>query len=465
MDYEGGTQKILDLNAENYSGFTTPEFLVRNLFNSRVNLNVRVRRFNHNAIQNIQTEEGSTDSPYKVITSVLDVYTNKGAKKGTNIPETIRKYDFYEFCIYDPAVSSSAQIFNVGQVPGRGDITIADLNDNLSSIHLDLPLDLIDLGLDYYGYNADGTDEEFNVNAKIGASDSSKSLLMVSDGDIMKAYDRIEVDERYIVEGLTDCGCTEPAIQNYIANIATNGNYFYPASTVASTNYMVIANKKAKVTKKNSNIYWLAPYDLDDGTTGFLFNCMSSTLYWEVVFNNRRNNLEFASAFGQNNGITSVVNLAKEFNKEERQLLLTKKINSIFHDVYLERIYINDNYTAQEVDDVMKEECNVRLRIRISKAMPVLLNQFKGRKNNQKLWDDCVSVINYWMKTTVLAYGETIEDWQVICDETLNTPEEIRANRLSVILNVRYPNSVKYITVYHKYKFVTYVSNDIVKTA
>ena len=120
---------------------------------------------------------------------------------------------------------------------------------------------------------------------------------------------------------------------------------------------------------------------------------MSSTLYWETVFANRRLNLEFAAAFGQNRGVVSTVNLAKEFNKEERQLLLTKKVNTIFRDVYLERIYINDNFTAQEDDNVWKEENIVRLRIRISKAMPVLLSQFKGRQNNQKCWDDCISVI------------------------------------------------------------------------
>lgn len=189
---------------------------------------------------------------------------------------------------------------------------------------------------------------------------------------------------------------------------------------------------------------------MDDGTTGYLFNCMSSTLYWETVFANRRLNLEFAAAFGQNRGVVSTVNLAKEFNKEERQLLLTKKINTIFRDVYLERIYINDNFTAQEDDNVWKEENIVRLRIRISKAMPVLLSQFKGRQNNQKCWDDVISVVDYWFKTEILSYGETIADWQCLCDQDLNPPEEQRANRLNVVLNVRFYNSVKYITVYNK---------------
>jgi hypothetical protein len=467
LNWESGTQAILDLNGKQYSGFEKPKFMVRNIYNSRVDLKVRIRRFNHNAIKNIQTEEGSTDSPYQVIKSVLDVYTKKGTKSTfikdePHIAESVLKYDFYEFCIYDPAVSSDAQIFNVGNVPGRGDITIADLNENLGSMHLELPQDLNELGIEYYGYDSNKEDLwEINANAKIGGSDDSKSLIMAGNGDIMRAYDRIELDERYIVEGLTDCGCTESIVQNYIANIATQSNYFYPVSSAASTNYMVIANKKNKITKRNSNIYHLAPYDLDDGTVGYLFNCMSSTLYWETVFANRRLNLEFAAAFSERRGVVNVVNLAKEFNKEERQLLLTKKINTIFRDVYLERIYINDNYTAQEEDNIWKEENNVRLRIRISKAMPVLLSQFKGRQNNQKCWDDVVSVVDYWFKTEILSYGETIADWQCLCDETLNPPEEQRANRLNVVLNVRFYNSVKYITVYHINKFVAYISNNI----
>ncbi len=443
-EWESGDQYIINLNSENYSGFEAPKYVVQNIYNSRVDLKVRIRRFNHNAIKNIQTEEGSTESPYQVITSVLDVYTKKGTKEPA---ESVLKYDFYEFCIFDPSVSSDPQIFNVGNVPGRGDITIADLNDNLSSMHLELPLDLGQLGLDYYGYTENN--QEINVNAKIGESDNSKSLITVGNAEIMAAYDRIELDERYIVEGLTDCGCTESIIQNYIANIATQSNYFYPVSSAPSTNYMVICNKKDKITKRNSNIYHLAPYDLDSGTVGFLFNCMSSTLYWEAVFANRRLDREFAAAFGQNNGIVNVVNLAKEFNKEERQLMLTKKINTIFRDVYLERIYINDNTTAQETQDIMSEECNSRLRIHISKCLPYLLKQFHGRQINQKLFDDVKSVINYWFKTSIINLGVTINDWLVECDETTTTPEDIRANRLNVKVHVRYLNSAKYIEVAH----------------
>ena len=55
---------------------------------------------------------------------------------------------------------------------------------------------------------------------------------------------RLKDDERYVVEGLTDLGCTYLNIQNYIANIAINSNYFYPVSTADSTNYTSIKGTK-----------------------------------------------------------------------------------------------------------------------------------------------------------------------------------------------------------------------------
>ena len=404
---------IINLNSEKYSGFTAPDYYASNLYNSRMDLTVRIRRFNHNAVQAFTTSEGSTDSPYTVLNSVLDVYT----KKGTVDPsDSILNYDFYEFLIMDSSVSSDPQFYNVGNISGRGDISIADLNNSLNLIYLTLPQNLKDLGLNYYGYSADDKtgEEEIYVNLKIGGSDNTTALLKASNSDLMKAWDRIEEDERYIVEGMTDLGCTETMVQNYMANIAVNSNYFYAVSTVNSTNYMVIANKKQKITQDSRKLWFGAPWDYDDSNVGYLYNCSPSVLYWETVLKNRRNNQEFAAAFGQNHGTVTFVALAKEFKKSERQLLLTKKINTIYHDLYNELYYWNDNIVNQTEDNILKEECNVRLEIRISKAMPVLLNQFKGYQNSAKTRAKVCDVINYWFKTYLMGLGTTIQDYQVV---------------------------------------------------
>ena len=439
---------IINLNSENYSGFTAPDYYASNLYNSRMDLTVRIRRFNHNAVQAFTTSEGSTDSPYTVLNSVLDVYT----KKGTVDPsDSILNYDFYEFLVMDSSVSSDPQFYNVGNISGRGDISIADLNNSLNLIYLTLPQNLKDLGLNYYGYSADNKtgEEEIYVNLKIGGSDNTTALLKASNSDLMKAWDRIEEDERYIVEGMTDLGCTETMVQNYMANIAVNSNYFYAVSTVNSTNYMVIANKKQKITQDSRKLWFGAPWDYDDSNVGYLYNCSPSVLYWETVLKNRRNNQEFAAAFGQNHGTVTFVALSKEFKKSERQLLLTKKINTIYHDLYNELYYWNDNIVNQTEDNILKEECNVRLEIRISKAMPVLLNQFKGYQNSAKTRAQVCDVINYWFKTTIMSMGSTISEWNCICDDTNNSDADIKANKLNVKIQVRYYNSIKYITVYN----------------
>lgn len=481
---------VINLNESKYSGFEVPDYYASNLYNSRVPLKVRIRRFNHNAVQTYQTSEGSEDSPYRVLGDVLDVYTKKGTSKPT---KSTLEYDFYEFMIHDSSISKDPVFFNVGNVGGRGDISVADLNNSLGLIHLTLPQNLGDLGLNYYGYGADDYiwvkyelqeddsvketvtklpeaskkeegkiykigekhykctkegEEEININLMIGDSDNTKALLKASNADLMKAWDRIEEDERYIVEGMTDLGCTETMIQNYMANIAVNSNYFYAVSTVNTTNYMVIANKKNKIVQDSYKLWFGAPWDYDDGTVGYLFNCSPSVLYWETVLRNRRNNQEFAAAFGQNRGIVSTVNLAKEFKKSERQLLLTKKVNTVFYDVYNELRYWNDNVTNQSEDNVMKEENNSRLFIRINKAIPVLLNQFKGYQNSAKTRALVEDVINYFFKTTIMSYGTTVSEWIVTCNDSNNTDEDVRANRLRVDLKVRFYNSVKFITCY-----------------
>lgn len=435
---------ILNLNTTTYSDFEAPKYYATNLYNSRQNLKVRIRRFNHNAVQSVVVSEGSTESPYRVLESVLDVYTKKGTQKPS---DSVLGYDFYEFLITDSSISADPVVFNVGKVPGRGDVTIADVNNALGLMHLTLPLDLIDLGLDYYGYQADGENEEISVNLKIGDSDNTKPILNVSDADIMRAWTRIEEDERYIVEGFTDLGCTETAIQNYIANIAVNSNYFYAVSTALATNYMVIANKRQKITADSRKLWFGAPWDYDDGTVGYLFNCSPSVIYWETVFRNRRNNNEFAATFGQNHGVVSPINLAKEFKKSERQLLLTKKINTIYHDLYNEMWYWNDNVTAQSADDVMKEEGNSRMSIHISKVVERLLGQFKGHQHTPRTRAMVTDVIDFWMRNSMLPKYTTIQEWRTTCSEANNTEEDIRANRLNVKLEVRFTNSIKYIEV------------------
>lgn len=441
ISYTGNGEAVVDLNGTEYSDFEADNYYAVNSFNSASDLKVRIRRFNHDAVIQKQINATSitknSDSPWIVLTDVLTTFDGKD----------VSARDFYEVAVMDPSISSEPLYFNIGKISGRGDMEVSELNDNLKMIQVSLPDDMNDLGLGYYGFGEDGEEEQFFVDLKIDVDETS--LLSVSDSDLKKALDQIALDEVYVTEGLCDLGNTELSYQNYMANMAINENYFYPISTVNSTNYMTIANNASKISQDSSKLYLSAPWDIDSGTFGWKTYMSPSVLYWEAVARNRRNNEEFRGVLGQSGGIVQYQKPLVEFNKKTRQLLLSKRINTVLWNMQTSAWNMNDNFTKQSVENIMSDEGNSRLAIRISKAMPVLLRQFIGRKIGAKLWEDAKGVINYWFRSSISTMQYSVAEYLVIIDESNNPIELQRQNKMAVTVNVRYANSLKYITVYH----------------
>lgn len=500
VDLEEPGQKLIKLNDSSFSGFEESPYYAVNVFNSASDLRVRVRRFNHDAVAakelSSPTLNENSDSPWTVLESVLDTFTKNGQQEPA---DSILERDFYEICVLDPSISAEPLFFNIGNIPGRGDMTVAEVNDSLKMISLQLPDDMRDLGLNYYGYKADdniwveipsgseGTDSpkkevatyadllketgmaiddiykvttpekfykytvngEVQIYANLSIDPTKYKLLSVSDTDLKKALDLIALDEVYVTEGLCDLGNTEPSFQSYMANMAISGNYFYPISTVNSTNYMTIANSASKISQDSYKLYLSAPWDVDSGTLGWKTYMAPSILYWEAVARNRRGNNEFRAVLGQEGGIVQYQKPVTEFNKKTRQLLLSKKINTVLWNTQTSAWNMNDNYTKQSVDNIMSDEGNSRLAIRISKAMPVLLRQFIGRKISERLWSDARGVIDYFFKSNILPMGYSVDGYYIQIDEGNNPIELQRQNKMAVTINVRYPRTLKYVEVYH----------------
>lgn len=438
-----------DLHGITFVGFDAAEdseinYYATNVYNSASELKVRIRRFNHDAVvaKTITTTGlNITDaSPWIVLDSVLDTFFDDNSK----LKEGISDRDFYEIAVMDPSISSEVLFFNIGKLSGRGDMEVSEVNENLKMIQLVLPDNMEDLGLDYYK-----SEDTKQIWADLTINAENTSILKVSDSDLKKALDQIALDEVYVVEGLCDLGNTELSFQNYMANMAINENYFYPISTVNSSNYMTIANNATKISGDSYKLYMSAPWDIDSGTLGWKTYMCPSVLYWEAVARNRRNNEEFRGILGQSGGIVQYQKPLVEFNKKTRQLLLSKKINTVLWNIQTSAWNMNDNFTKQSVENIMSDDGNSRLAIRISKAMPLLLRQFIGRKITSKLWDDAKGVINYWFRSTIMSMQYTVAEYAVIIDESNNPAELQRQNKMAVTVNVRYLNSLKYITVYH----------------
>lgn len=290
-------------------------------------------------------------------------------------------------------------------------------------------------------------DTPSQIYTDISIGEDDMSIITISDSDLKRALDLIVLDEVYTTEGLCDLGNTDASFQNYMANIAVNDNYFYPISTVYSTNYMVIGNSASKIVADSYKLYLSAPWDIDTGTLGWKFYAAPSVLYWETVARNRRNNNEFAPLFGQSNGTVQYQRPVTEFNKKTRQLLLSKKINTVMWDVSLQAWVMNDNYTKQIENTIMNDEGNSRLMIRISKAMPIILKQFLGKRISEKLCDSVKGVVDYFFKTNILRMNYNIDSYLITCnyDEAL-----ARQNKIRVKIEVRYQRALKYIEVFNE---------------
>jgi len=574
---ENKEQHTINLNSVAFSDFEAAPFYATNNFNSSTELKLRIRRFNHDAVVTKELSKNDAnkggDSPYTVLSKVLDTFTNKGTyqKGAKKLPtDDVLYRDFYEVAVVDPSISDEPVYFNVGNILGRGDMTEAELNESLKMIQVQLPDDLSDLGLGYYGYLSEadktgwkvaatqpttppngirsfsnkkammsevgteqgelvivgrvtpdiyqynGTNHEWEIVTdksienfenddtlnfkyteasmaalKASATDPANGeyalvgeqadgvyyewvvgtrtlsdlepeeiwvdlsidpekyrILDVSDNDIMKALDQISLDEVYVTEGLADLGCTSPMVQSYMANMAVNDNYFYPISTINSTNYLAIANSINRISKDSYKLYASAPWDVDTGNVGFKYYASPATLYWETVGRNRNLGREFAPVLGQSNGIAQYQKPVVEFNKKTRQLLLSKKINTVMWNTQTQAWNWNDNWTKSSEDTIMSDDGNSRLAIRIAKAMPVLLRQFIGRRIGPVLWQDMTSVIDFWFKNTILPMEYTIDAYQITINETNNPVEIQRRNQVKCLIEIRFQRAAKYIDVY-----------------
>ena len=208
---------------------------------------------------------------------------------------------------------------------------------------------------------------------------------------------------------------------------------------------MTIGNSATKLIQDSYKLYMSAPWDIDSATVGYKFYASPSVIYWEAVARNRRNNREFAPLFGQTNGSAPYARPVCEFNKKQRQLLLSRKVNTAFWSTPTQNWLYNTNETRTSEDTIMNDDGNSRLAIRISKAMPIILRQFIGKRISEKLCADMKSVIDYFFKTTILPMEYSVDAWEsfVPYDEAL-----ARQNKVKVVVNVRFQRALKYILVY-----------------
>lgn len=306
-----------------------------------------------------------------------------------------------------------------------------------------------DLGDDttYYTLVATGKSE---ISKNLSINTKETDILTVTPNDLMRSISAITEDEVYTTEGLTDLGNTDIIFQTYLCNMAKNENYFYPISTLYSTNYLAIANYRSRLAQDSYKLYTSAPWDIDSGTVGFKFHACPSVIYWEAVSRNRSMNREFASVFGfSSNGQVLYTNPVTEFTKKQRQLLLSKQVNTVMWNTQNQTWNMNDCYTMTSENHILNEDGNSRLFIRINKAIPTLLRPLIGRKLNNATYADAETILKYWFERTILTMQYSVSDYKVtIANLEANDDQARRQNKMYVLVECLFARSLKYVIVY-----------------
>jgi len=130
----------------------------------------------------------------------------------------------------------------------------------------------------------------------------------------------------------------------------------------------------------------------------------------------------------------------KIYSEREREILLSKRINSL--KPYEGAWAFNNNLTATLDNSIFKEENIRRLANTVARELMQLLKKFLGMQNTDKTRAQVVSLIKRMKEVIIDPHEYKPDEFIIVCDETNNRDFD---RYLYVTIIVRMPLSIKYI--------------------
>lgn len=130
----------------------------------------------------------------------------------------------------------------------------------------------------------------------------------------------------------------------------------------------------------------------------------------------------------------------KIYSEREREILLSKRINSL--KPYEGAWVFNNNLTATLDNSIFKEENIRRLANTVARELMQLLKKFLGMQNTDKTRAQVVSLIKRMKEVIIDPHEYKPDEFIIVCDETNNRDFD---RYLYVTIVVRMPLSIKYI--------------------
>ena len=255
----------------------------------------------------------------------------------------------------------------------------------------------------------------------------------------IEALERLDMVDVIIDNGFTTTKSDFDALAPQIISWAMNSvGEKVPAIGVVNTPFNTSASFSHTIA--TSNIGFLsAGYYKWEGLGAPLMLPVSN-LYALGITGKYRRFDEFSPIFTES--LIPIGPVDKVYSSAERELLLSKKINTLYS--YKGFWRFNNNLTTADNATLFKEEHLRRLANAIARNLKVLLKQYVGRENTDRLRKEVVTAIRQMLSTTIDINRYKPDDYIIVCDDSNNTDY---SNYLYVDIAVKMPTSVKYITI------------------
>lgn len=267
--------------------------------------------------------------------------------------------------------------------------------------------------------------------------------------NLNSALAELEDQVKYDIEYIAPVGLTNLQFIKRFTQAGISNDWFAPVDVPVDRTNANSIQQYFREVDNSSDVYACGPFDKNSGLTGWINYIACSTLYYERVMTNKAQGAEFAPVFDEEFGTVQMTNPVINLGKKDREKLLNfgAPVNFVMYNQRSDLYYLNNNLTHQSVDDIVSEEQNRRIVNKIKKDLKRLMNQFKGKYNTNSTRENVVSLIDYYFQQNIMNQQFAPDAYEVVCDETNNPAEIIRANKLAVTVKVRLYNSIKYIEV------------------
>ena len=358
----------------------------------------------------------------------LDHVSAVVVKDSSGVLWIVRAYD-YDISSANAITINNNDITDCGRIPSSGSISH---NVTLSNIRGACDVNVNGASIVNLEFSAAIARVKQLLNYKIGYSYNALSF-----SDALELLNMVDM--------ITDNGyCASRADYNiYADSIALHAYKIdvdkVPALAVINLPFNIGASVAQNVISApaRSSTFLCAGYFRNEGL-GYPTMLPVSSLYVQRVVSMYSILNAFSPIY--NRPLMPISPIDKIYSEREREILLSKRINSL--KPYEGSWVFNNNLTATMDNSIFKEENIRRLANTVARELMQLLKKFLGMQNTDKTRAQVVSLIKRMKEVIIDPHEYKPDEFIIVCDETNNRDFD---RYLYVTIIVRMPLSIKYI--------------------